>query len=226
MKDYTLRIETIKTEQNSHLDVDFVDITIDDNLVNDIVKAAQKVEQGEFISIDMNFKWLYKGKETQERLQYEELHVYGDGDIIARCLAKYCLSDIETHFFRIKEVDELLSAKKKAKVTQIDVCTNSLESFTEDGKCLLISYADLISRSGLKPQIVLYVNSLKTLLDSIENESKYTDEKFNEFKTRIQDLIKANADQYIFNWELTADALKEFAGKEKLNYDPTKTIGG
>jgi len=199
MKNYTMKIETILTEENSHLNVDFVEVVVDENAITNIVEAAQKVEAREFISIGMNFKWIYKGEETSENLQYEELYVYGDGDLIARSVGKYCQSDVESSFFRIKEVDAILEAKKKAKVTQIEVCINSLDSFAQDEKELLVQFADLVSQSDLESKIILYTNSLEMILDTLEDEDEYMDADFSEFQTRINDLIQADADQYIFD---------------------------
>ncbi len=201
MENYTMKIETISTEENSHLSVDLATLVVTPELIETIVKARVALQPRQSLSIESGFtsEWRYEGDFSDERLGYDELTIWGDGDLIISCFGKHCGSKIESSFFRIEEVDARINAKSIAKTTQIEVCINSLSSFAKDEAELLVQFADLVSQSDIESKIILYADSLEMILNSLEDEDEYMDTDFDEFKTRINNLIQADADQYIFN---------------------------
>ena len=197
MKEYTIKIETIPTDANYYLRVDAVEITVNEDMVREIVKAVDCAGTRGYTSIPMFFKWLYEGEDTPEKVSLEELYVYWDGELIARFTEKYSGVEVESNLFRIKEVDEILKARKKANVSRLEVAFNSLEDFDEDEQDLLRQYADLVPNSELD-RVILYSTSLFELLQNLEDEAKDRNRDFSKFKTTIENLLKANASYYLF----------------------------
>lgn len=76
---------------------------------------------------------------------------------------------------------------------------SSLSSFSQDGKVLLVQYADLVSQDDLECKIILYVKTLENILEELETSEEYIDANFTDFRIRLNDLIQLDADQYIFD---------------------------
>ena len=165
--------------------------------INDIVRIN---EEDIHDSADYDFMMQYAGQDlsiVNEKLVdgYDLWHYTckdGNGDIIT--YNAYNAEPVPFAFIDADLKDATLAKieEKKANLTQIEVCVKSLESFSQAEKKILIEYADLISQSELESKIILYANSLKMILDELED-------KDSEFKTQITDLIQADADQYIFD---------------------------
>lgn len=83
--------------------------------------------------------------------------------------------------------------------TSIEVCFNSSSSFRLDERELLVQNADLVSQADGESRFILYSNSLSEILDELEDEDEYRDSDFTDFKLRLNTLIQAGADQYIFD---------------------------
>lgn len=83
--------------------------------------------------------------------------------------------------------------------TQISAHITKLNSFPNDEREMLVEHADLISQDETEHKIILYSSSLENILDELEDEDEFRDEDFTGFRIRLNDMIIAGADQYIFD---------------------------
>jgi hypothetical protein len=93
---------------------------------------------------------------------------------------------------------EIMATEIK-KITTIEVCINSLSSFSSDERGLLFEYANLVSQDFQENKLILYVDSLSNILNMLEDEDEYKDVDYTGFKIRLNNLVNAGADQYIFD---------------------------
>ena len=116
MTTYTLTLPLTKNDNNSYIDANSVTIGVSNKNIKNITEAIKSMTEAANntrISLAGTIDWLQDGKETDDRIDYEELIVFKDGDLYVVGTEKYSSIEVESNSFRIDEVDDILNGFTK-----------------------------------------------------------------------------------------------------------------
>jgi len=145
MTTYTLTLELTKNENNNYIDANSVTIEVNEEIVEniiDVIKNMPEFATSTRIPLRGMINWSKDGEDTDDRIEYEELIIFKDGDLYVVGTEKYNSEEIESNSFRISEVDNILKEiQEKDELTNNDgihyceICCAET-SFDSHGNCI------------------------------------------------------------------------------------------
>ncbi|PCI30141.1 MAG: hypothetical protein COB67_02325 [SAR324 cluster bacterium] len=114
----TIKVNVNLNDNSSHMEIDQVLVDINEHDVQVIAHHLLDMS-AEYICIPVTNSWLYKDQVSNEPIRYDELQVFQDGTMIVAGHGKHCGSEVQSDFFSIEKVTELLSQLKKQTITKV-----------------------------------------------------------------------------------------------------------
>ncbi len=138
MTTHTLTLPLTKNDSNNYIDANSVTIEVNDENIKNIIEAIKSMPEAANnmrISLVGSIDWKKDGEDTDDRIDYEEMIVFKDGDLYIVGTEKYNSEEIESNSFRIDEVDDFINGFTDSEEEMH--CTMCLYETTsnEDGNC-------------------------------------------------------------------------------------------